>query len=96
MTALWAGDTHGTSGCTSAHVQGKERKHLPWEGSELYQESLTSDREQETGGKGKGKGPNGWFLIAAKQKGLVRPAGLNSTNEQGAREGDFDHRVFSF
>lgn len=70
---LRAGDARGTSGCISAHVQGKERKHLPWEGSELYQESSTSDREQGTDRKGKGKGPSGQFIIAAKQKGLVRP-----------------------
>lgn len=96
VTTLWAGDTHVTSGCTSVHVQGKERKHLPWKGSELYQGSSTSDREQETGRKGKGKESSGWFVIAAKQKGLVRPGQVKSINEQGARQGHFDHRVFFF
>lgn len=63
VTTLWA----SSSGCTSVHAQGKEKKHLPWEGSGLHQESSTSDREKRQTGRGK-KSPVGGLSLLQSTK----------------------------
>lgn len=73
--------------------RGKRENTCPGRALSCIRSSI-SDREQETDRKGKGKESSGWFVIAAKQKGLVRPGQVNSTNEQGARQGHFDHSFF--